>query len=206
MRQGSDQDPVRVPPEYQLSDQDILEAMKGLSGYLDITPGDFREVFVLAYRQAMQRLGLNLRARDLMSTPVVSVGREMPLGQVAQAMARAGVSGVPVLDEGGRVLGVISEKDFLTRLDPQGPGTFMGVVAHCLGNSSCLAAPMLGQSAGQAMSAPAICVGPGASLAEIAALFEQRGVNRAPVVDEHGHLLGIVSRADLVRHAGGRRA
>jgi CBS domain-containing membrane protein len=196
-----------LPPlEQQISEQDILEAMKALSGYVDITPGDFREVFGLAYQQALKRLGLSLRAEDLMSAPVVSVGEEATLAEVAQVMARAGVSGVPVLDGQGRVSGVISEKDFLTRMDPGGTGTFMGVVAHCLGSGGCLLAPMLRERAGQAMSAPALGVGPRATLAEIAGLFSQRGINRAPVLDAERRLLGIVSRADLVRHSAGRPA
>ena len=204
MTQNQDQGTEEMPLEYQVSDQDVLEAMKGLSGYVDITPGDAREIFRLAYAQAMRRLGFSLRAKDLMSMPVVSVTADTPLPQVAQVMAQAGVSGLPVLDGQGRVLGVISEKDFLARMDPQGPGTFMGVVARCLNSGSCLVAPMLGESAGQAMNAPALCVGPEATLTEIAALLNHRGVNRAPVVDAQGRLLGIVSRADLVRQAAGR--
>jgi CBS domain-containing protein len=203
---SQNQEPDAPSLEDQISEQDILEAMKGLSGYVDITPGDFREIFHLAYEQALRRLGLSLRASDLMSAPVVSVPPEASLAEVAQVMARAGVSGVPVVDAQGLVLGVISEKDFLAAMNPGGPGTFMGVVASCLAHGACLVAPRLQERASQAMSAPAVCVGPQATLAEIAGLFNQRGVNRAPVVDPQGRLLGIVSRADLVRRSAGRRA
>lgn len=201
-----DQGAGGLPPDYELSEQDILEAMKGLSGYLDITPGDFKEVFALAYQQALTRLGLSLQARDLMTTPVVSVAAGDSLAQVAQTMARAGVSGVPVLDGQGRVLGVISEKDFLRRMDPLGSQSFMGVVARCLSQGACLLAPLLEERAAQAMSAPAVTVGPEATLTEISALFASRGINRAPVVDDEGRLLGMVSRGDLLGARAGRRA
>lgn len=206
MPTSQEQGPGGLPPDYQLSEQDILEAMKGLSGYLDITPGDFQEVFALAYGQALKRLGLSVKARDLMTTPVVSVRDQDSLAQVAQAMAQAGVSGVPVLDDGGRVLGVISEKDFLKRMDPLGSQSFMGVVARCLSSGACLVAPMLEERAGQAMSAPAVSLGPEATLAEIGALFASRGINRAPVVDREGRLLGMVSRGDLLGAGAGRGA
>ncbi|MBI4800710.1 MAG: CBS domain-containing protein [Desulfarculus sp.] len=206
MPSGQDQGPGGLPLDYQLSEHDILEAMKGLSGYLDITPGDFKEVFALAYGQALTRLGLSVKAQDLMTTPVVSVGAGDSLAQVAHAMAQAGVSGVPVLDEEGRVLGVISEKDFLKRMDPLGSQSFMGVVARCLSQGACLLAPLLEERAAQAMSAPAVSLGPQATLAEIRALFASRGINRAPVVDDQGRLLGMVSRADLLGTRAGRRA
>ncbi|CAO0821150.1 hypothetical protein DFAR_2170002 [Desulfarculales bacterium] len=67
-------------------------------------------------------------------------------------------------------------------------------------------APILGELAAEAMSAPVLCVGPETTLAEIAGLFGRRGVNRAPVVDDQGCVLGIVSRADLVRYSAGRLA
>lgn len=194
-----------LPPQYQISEEHVLEAMKGLSGYLGIIPGDLREVFELAYAQAMRRLGISLRAYDLMSTPVVSVDQDTPLPQVARVMAQAGVSGLPVLDGQGRVLWVISEHDFLARMNPGRPASFMDVVARCLENRGCLATPMLRETAGQAMSASTQCLAPQATLAEIAALFSSGGINRAPVVDGQGRLLGIVSRADLVRQAGGCR-
>lgn len=64
--------------------------MKGLSRYLDIIPGDLREIFELAYAQAMRRL--SLRAHDLMSMPVVSVDQDTLLTHVARVMAQAGGS------------------------------------------------------------------------------------------------------------------
>ncbi|MBI5523701.1 MAG: CBS domain-containing protein [Desulfarculus sp.] len=206
MPANQDQGPGGLHPDHELSEQDILKAMKGLSGYLDITPGDFKEVFDLAYGQALRRLGLSIKARDLMTAPVVSVGAGDSLGQVAQVMAEAGVSGVPVLDDGGRVLGVISEKDFLKRMDPLGSPSLMGVVARCLSQGACLLAPLLEERAAQAMSAPAVTLGPEATLAEISALFSERGINRAPVVDRQGRPLGMVSRGDLLGARAGRRA
>lgn len=81
-----------------ISDDDIYDAMKEIPGYLDITPGDFKEVFRFAYQHAVERLS-SVKAGDVMVTEVVSVTRKTPLDQVAAVMARHGISGVPVVEE-----------------------------------------------------------------------------------------------------------
>lgn len=203
---GADNCQITPDPALEISEADVLEAMKGLPGYLDITPGDFRQVYRLAHERALKRLGLSLTARELMTSPAVSVSQDMLLPQVAQVMARAGVSGAPVLDGQGRVAGVISEKDFLRLMDPQGLGGFMGVVATCMAGGACLVAPFLEQPVGQVMSRPALTVGPETTLAAMAGIMAQSCINRLPVVDGQGALLGMVTRSDLLRRGPGRRS
>jgi CBS-domain-containing membrane protein len=56
-----------------MSDEDILDAMKSIPGYLDITPGDFKEIFGYAYRHAVERIAQSLLAKDVMTAKVISV-------------------------------------------------------------------------------------------------------------------------------------
>jgi len=56
-----------------ISDDDIFKAMKDISGYLDITPGDFKEIYRFAYQHAVDRLTHSLTAREVMTTDVVFV-------------------------------------------------------------------------------------------------------------------------------------
>ncbi len=53
-----------------ISDEDIMKAMKSMQGYIDITPADFREVYRIAYALAKDRLMQALKAADIMTTPV----------------------------------------------------------------------------------------------------------------------------------------
>ena len=182
-----------------ISDDDIYDAMKEIPGYLDITPGDFKEVFRFAYQHAVERLS-SVKAGDVMVTEVVSVTRKTPLDQVAAVMARHGISGVPVVEEGERVVGVISEKDFLTRMGEQDTETFMGVVAECLKGLGCVAVSIRGQNAEDIMTSPAVTVNEESSIREIANLLTEKNINRVPVINRKGHLVGIISRADIVRH------
>ncbi len=188
-----------------LTEADIYEAMKEMSGYLDITPATFQEVYRLAFRLAVERLRREVLAESLMTRHVVSVRPETPLTEVAEVMGRANVSGVPVVAEDGRVLGVISERDFLKRLGSSAPN-FMSLVAACLKTKGCVAVNLKQQTAAELMSAPALTVRAETPMKEIAALFEAHQINRVPVADKEGRLLGIVSRGDLVRAArGGER-
>jgi len=185
-----------------LKEEDIYEAMQKIPGYLDITPGDFKEIYLLAYQQALARLQRQVSARDIMTRQVVAVRPDTPLAEVAEAMGQRGVSGVPVVDEAGKVVGVISEKDFLTQMGVTGPQNFMTLVASCLRSKGCVALPIKKQKAEDLMSAPAVTVSEETPLQEIAEIFAARKINRVPVTDPAGHLQGIVSRGDLVRATG----
>jgi CBS-domain-containing membrane protein len=190
-----------------ISDEDIFAAMQKIPGYLDITPGDFKEVYVLAYRQAQERLLRQVTAGEIMTREVAWVSVDTPLQQVAALMAQRGVSGVPVLDGAERVVGVISEKDFLRRMSSQGMSSFMVVVAECLRDKGCKAVAIRGRQADDLMSSPAVTITEDTPVREIIELFREKSINRAPVLDARGRLAGIVSRGDLLdlnpRQTGG---
>ncbi len=187
------------PPGLELGDEDIYEAMKQIPGYLDITPGDFKEVYHLAYRQAVERLSRSLTAGEIMTREVAQVRADTTLAEVAELMGRRGVSGVPVVDQDGKVVGIISEKDFLTHMGVREPKNFMTLVAGCLKTKGCIALPIKQKKAGDIMSAPPVTVGQETTAKEIAAIFTEKNINRVAVTDGQGRLLGIVSRGDIVK-------
>lgn len=182
-----------------LSDQDIFDAMKEIPGYLDITPGDFKELFKVAYRHAMSRIMHSVKAKDIMTEAVIPVDKEDPVKKVADRMARNAISGVPVIGKDKKVVGVISEKDFLERMGAKNSKTFMGVVAECLKGKGCVAVSVRPQKAMDIMTSPAVTVNEDTTVNEIANIFTEKNINRVPVVNQDGLLTGIVSRADIVR-------
>jgi CBS domain-containing protein len=191
-------------PGIEIKEEDILEAMRAIPGYLDITPGDFKEVYRLAFQHALERLSRAVTAAEIMTTDVVAVNPDTPVVEVAAAMGRRGVSGVPVVDAGHKVVGVISEKDFLVRMGVVEPRNFMSLVASCLMTKGCVALPIKRVLAADIMTSPAVTVAPDTPVRTIAALLTDRGINRAPVTDPAGRLLGLVSRADIVKATMGR--
>jgi len=128
------------------------------------------------------------------------VKKTMPIQEVADVMAAQGISGVPVLDDNGKVAGVISEKDFLSSMGAKDKTHFMGVVAECL-KGGCVALPIRRKKAEDLMSSPPVTVSEETTVTEIARLFAEKNINRVPVTDREGNLRGIVSRGDIVHAA-----
>jgi CBS domain-containing membrane protein len=190
----------------EIKDEDILEAMRAIPGYLDITPGDFKEVYLLAFQHALERLSRAVTAAGIMTTDVVTVQPDTPVAEVAAAMGRQGVSGVPVVDAAHKVVGVISEKDFLSRMGVVEPRNFMSLVADCLMTKGCVALPIKHALARDIMTSPAVTVAPDTPVRDIAALLTGRSINRVPVTGPDGRLLGLVSRGDIVGATMGRGA
>jgi CBS domain-containing protein len=141
-----------------------------------------------------------LTVRDVMTRSVVSVQRGTLLKEVAEALIDNRISGVPVLDVDGAVLGVVSEADLLVK--EQGPDAIRHrPLARLLGESResrDQLAKLGAMTAAEAMTSPAVTIASGRPIHEAAAIMTSRHVNRLPVVD-NGRLVGVVSRADLVR-------
>jgi CBS domain-containing protein len=139
-----------------------------------------------------------MNVKDVMTSDVVTVRPETPLKDVAAILTERRISGVPVVDETGKVLGVVSEGDILFK--ERGPSERTGLLAwfadpYDVEGELKLAA----RTAAEAMTAPAKTIAPWRLVSSAAAEMLEEGVNRLPVVDEEGRLTGIVTRADLVR-------
>jgi CBS domain-containing protein len=141
-----------------------------------------------------------MRVYKLMSTPVVSVERETTLRDVARLLSERAISGVPVVDDAGRVVGVVSEADIIATERPRETPRLrvLGLLLRPE-TASELEATLLARTAGEAMSSPAITVRRDCPHTQAAAVMRERRINRLPVVDDDNRLVGIVSRADLVR-------
>jgi CBS domain-containing protein len=141
-----------------------------------------------------------MRVRDLMTERVLSIGPEAPIKDVARILVEHRISGLPVCDVEGRVLGVVSEGDILYKEHDPKEGHRGGPLSWIVEGSPSGAGELKATAltAAKAMTAPAITVAPYESVAEAARLMCERGVNRLPVVKDE-KLIGIVTRADLVR-------
>ena len=137
------------------------------------------------------------RVRDVMTSEVVTVGEQASFKEIAATMDEHRVSALPVLDAEGRVAGIVSEADLLLKEEfPEGPAggrLFQGR------RQRVERAKAAGATAAELMTAPAVTIGPDATVTEAARVLHRHGIKRLPVVDPAGPLLGIVSRADLLK-------
>ena len=135
--------------------------------------------------------------KDVMTTRVVSVRKDASFRTMVAALRDHRVSAFPVLDDDGKVIGVVSEAAMLAKeaLDSEQEG-MPGMIAGMLRRKELEKAR--GTTAGDLMTSPPIIVTPDDTLERAARLMYSRKVKRLPVVDANGHLVGIVGRADLL--------
>ena len=134
--------------------------------------------------------------KDLMTTQVIWVEQDTPFAAIAAALRKNRVSAFPVLDETGKVIGVVSESDLLNKLALGGEDHMPGMIGGILQHKQLEKAR--GVTASDLMTAPPVTVRPEDIVEHAARLMYVRGVKRLPVVDAENRLAGIVSRADVL--------
>jgi CBS domain-containing protein len=142
-----------------------------------------------------------LLARDLMTEAVVTVPPDLPVESLARLIADRGISSAPVTSAEGRLLGIVTEADLLRRLASSGderPGwlsAFFSGVDEQAGRY----ARTHGRRAQDVMTTEVVTVAPDATAGHCAQLMERHHIKRLPVVAQDGRILGVISRADLLR-------
>jgi len=131
--------------------------------------------------------------KDVMTTRVIWVRKDASFRDLAAALRRHRVSAFPVLGDDDKVIGVVSEADLLAKeaLDGE-PGVFAGILHHRDAEKA------RGITAGDLMTAAVVAVAPEDTVEHAAQLMYSRKVKRLPVIDGRGHLVGILSRADVL--------
>ena len=185
-------------PAELLSDEDVYEAMKKIPGYLDISAGDFRELYLLAYEHAETRLYNSVRIAEIMTRQAITVLPTTPLAEAAARMAKHHITGLPVVQEDGTVVGILSERDFFRNMGDGSQTSCMALIADSLASGGCPALCIRGTTAGEIMTTPVVTVLETALLHEAGTLMREKGINRVPVTDTKNRLLGILTRSDLM--------
>lgn len=132
---------------------------------------------------------------DVMTETVAAVDREARFKEIVETMERWQVSALPVLAGEGRVVGVVSEADLLAKEEFRESDPSRLEQLRRSGDARRADAV----TAGELMTSPALTVGANATLSQAARKMARESVKRLPVVDAHGVLRGIVSRADLLK-------
>jgi CBS-domain-containing membrane protein len=144
-----------------------------------------------------------LQARDIMTTEVLAVSPETSIAELSKILENRKIGGVPVVDKGGRLVGVITQNDLVERArDLELPPAinildfhiYLQIPSHLFHRVE----KMLGTTVGDCMTRNPVTVGPDAPLAKIASLMAKQKVHTIPVL-EAGKLVGIVGKMDLIR-------
>jgi CBS domain-containing protein len=140
----------------------------------------------------------NARVADVMTSGVAAAHEAATFKEIVRSLAQNRVSCVPVIDDRRRVVGVVSESDLIAHmiLGSAALDHRHGMHRH---DAAALARTRDAVLAKDLMTVPAITVHPEASVADAAILAARARVHRLPVIDDAGELIGIVSRADLLK-------
>ena len=141
-----------------------------------------------------------MRARDVMVRAVVTTSPETTVEELARLMINLRISGVPVMDKNGTLVGMVTEGDLLLRVET-GTERHRPRWSEPFSSNSRLAAEYVKSHAkrvAEIMTQEVCSVGELATLGEITDLLETKHIKRVPVVLD-GKIVGIVSRADLLR-------
>jgi CBS domain-containing protein len=122
-----------------------------------------------------------MQVQEVMTTSPACCGVDTPLKEAAKLMADHDCGEIPVVDDQGRPVGVVTDRDIACR------GMAQGKAAD---------APV-----SEVMSTPVVTVSPETSLDDCCKTLEENQIRRVPVVDESGACCGMVSQADIARHA-----
>ncbi|MFF1478948.1 CBS domain-containing protein [Streptomyces sp. NPDC058301] len=139
---------------------------------------------------------------EVMTRDVVEAHRETPFKDVVRLLERHRISGLPVVDDDDKVVGVISETDLIhhqTARSTSRRARGLLPVSPLNRSARCGAAVARARTAQELMSTPAVTVHPEQRIADAARVMERHGVERLPVVDEEDRLIGIATRRDLLR-------
>jgi CBS domain-containing protein len=141
---------------------------------------------------------------DVMSHNPIVVKAETPLKEAVQIIAERRISGLPVVDDAGKLVGIISETDLMwqeTGVTPPAYIMFLDSVIY-LQNPATYERDLhkaLGQTVGEVMTKNPITISPDKTVKEAAQLMHDRKIHRLPVLDSTGQVIGILTRGDIIR-------
>lgn len=144
-----------------------------------------------------------MRAKDIMKKNVICVSKDEKVKEIVSILMQNHVSGVPVVDHNRQLIGIVTEKDLITKEKGLNVSSYMEFIASILfvdgemkykGNYQNLRY----LTAMDIMSSPVYSVHLNATIDEIASIMVNRHINRIPVIDEEKRLVGIIGRSDLL--------
>jgi CBS domain-containing protein len=141
-----------------------------------------------------------MRVRDVMTTRVVTAGPDTPFVQLVDLMLRHGISGIPILDDEQNLVGIVTEADLVSKEAYGGRRRPLALAAGMVFQHENVWSTKAGGLTAEAiMSSPVRTVHADDLLRLAAARMVATGVKRLPVVSDEGHVVGIVSRFDVLR-------
>ncbi len=146
----------------------------------------------------------NKTVSDVMSYNPISVKPEMALKEAIKILAEQRISGLPVVNENGKLVGIVSETDLMWQESGATPPPYIMLLDSVifLENPARYEKEIhkaLGETVGDVMTKNPLTTTPDKLLSAAAKLMHERNIHRLPVLDENGEVIGILTRGDIIR-------
>ena len=151
----------------------------------------------------MVKGGVSMKAKDIMTPNVITVSKSDSVEKAIKLLLEHNITGLPVVDEAGHVIGIITEGDLMYRGGEIKPPRYLAIFDSYIfiDNPSKFEKQlkkMTGMFVGDVMTTPVIVIEAEQSVPDAANLMTKHKVNRLPVIEE-GKLVGIISRRDIIK-------
>jgi len=148
-------------------------------------------------RHISSSVGFTMLVKDVMTKNVLSISKYDSIMQVANILTEKNISGLPVVDKDNKVVGIITQADILSMVGVGREHTFKDLLKYMLGEP--LPQRRQGDHVGDIMTSPAITIKADMNIAEAVRIMDEKKVRRLTVVDEKQKLIGILTRADILK-------
>ncbi|MCZ7371485.1 MAG: CBS domain-containing protein [Candidatus Methanoperedens sp.] len=186
--------------DMELESEDIQAALEELHQYVDITEEDLKKIYVIALRHAKERLTLKVPVKDVMTGNAICISKDADIHEAARILSENRISGLPVVNEEKRLIGIVTEADILYSAGMEKSHNFGDILRNILGEPH----PKIrnGSKVEEIMTTRVITTSPDRDIREVAKILDEKRIKRLPVVDKNNKLIGIISRADILRYLG----
>jgi len=142
-------------------------------------------------------IGFEILVQDVMTKNALSILKYDSVMRAAHILSENNISGLPVVDKENHVIGVITQADILSIVGVRKGHTFKDLLKHMLGEP--LSERKVGDIVADIMASPVVTIKADATIAEAAQSMDEKKIRRLPVVDDKNKLIGIISRADILK-------
>ncbi len=184
----------------ELRREDFQNALKDIDSFIDITLDDLMQINQMAHKHAQMRSAEQLLVRDIMTTDVTTITPETSLRDAARILLELRISGLPVVDANNKLVGIVTEADFLSA---------MGIPCHHPAHSvwqtleSMFSQPprtaAVPVNVGDLMAKQIVSISADKTLHDVIKTMKQHHIKRLIVTDSEQHVQGIITRSNLVQ-------
>lgn len=142
-------------------------------------------------------IGQDILVKDVMTTDVLTINKFESIINVAHILAEKNISGLPVVDNNNKLIGIVTQADILSMIGMKREHKLKDLIKHMLGDH--LPERKAGDIIGDIMVSPALTIAPDVNIGVAAQMLDEKKIRRLPVVDENNVLIGIITRADILK-------